>query len=283
MEEQGESVFREDGWLPTTFILKEHHLYFLTADVVSGSRTPLSSRFLADCEQKWQITFRAWLLRTGTQLLSSMEGFWMALGSAFAEAIACGERQAGNVWSLPEVPGILSHSIRLGWPNPVSPGQSETLKGARMVLGGSLTSSPMISGGRTFNTTNHSETPCLVSLAALLGHWVLLHFCSLLLPFCDEGLSVQLQSGFLVKTKITVMTTIINPDIKRQTTVQTHDFYLLRVKSCLGSQPGRIRVQVCPCRSHPAPQASSSPYSSGPACLPSLCHTHWAGKGAPGF
>ena len=63
---------------------------------------------------------------------------------------------------------------------------------------------------------NHSETPCLVSLAALLGHWVLLHFCSLLLPFWDEGLSVQLQSGFLVKTKMTAMTTTINPDIVKR-------------------------------------------------------------------
>lgn len=117
---------------------------------------------------------------------------------------------------LPEVPGILSHSISRGWPNPGPPGQSETLKGAWMVLGGSLTSSPMISRGRAFNTTNHSETPCLVSLAALLGHWVLLHFCSLLLPFWDEGLSVQLQSGFLVKTKMTAMTTTINPDIVKR-------------------------------------------------------------------
>lgn len=98
MEEQGESVFREDGWLPTTFILKEHHLYFLTAEVVSGSRTPLSAHFPADCEQKWQRMFRAWLLRTGTQLSSAMEGFWMALGSAFTGATACGDRQAGNVW-----------------------------------------------------------------------------------------------------------------------------------------------------------------------------------------
>ena len=98
IEEQGESVFREEGWLPTTFILKEHRLYFLMAEVVSGSRTPLSAHFPADCEQKWQRTFRVWLLRTGTQLSSAMEGFWMALGSAFTGAIACGDRQAGNVW-----------------------------------------------------------------------------------------------------------------------------------------------------------------------------------------
>lgn len=27
MEEQGKSVFREDGWLPTIFILKAHQLF----------------------------------------------------------------------------------------------------------------------------------------------------------------------------------------------------------------------------------------------------------------
>lgn len=32
MEEQGESVFREDGWLPTTFALKTHHLFLRLRD-----------------------------------------------------------------------------------------------------------------------------------------------------------------------------------------------------------------------------------------------------------
>lgn len=35
----------------------------------------------------------------------------------------------------------------------------------------------------------------------------------LLLPFLDEGFSVQLQSGFLVRTKITPPTTVINTEI----------------------------------------------------------------------
>ena len=84
---------------------------------------------------------------------------------------------------LPKVPGALSHSISWGWPIPGPPGQSGTLKGARMVLERSLTSSLMINRGRAFNTTNHSETLCLVSLAALLGHWFSSIFVVCCCPF----------------------------------------------------------------------------------------------------
>ena len=207
MEEQGESVFREDGWLPTTFILKEHHLYFLTAEVVSGSRTPLSTRFPADCEQEWQRMFGAWLL---------MEGFWMDLGSAFAGAVACGDRQAGNVWMPAQGPRRSEPQHQLGVANPRATWSEWDFEGSPDGPWKVIDLLPDDQQRKSIQHHKPQRDAVFGFTCSFAGSLVLLHFYSLLLPFWDEGLSVQLQSGFLVKTKITAMTTIIKPDIVKR-------------------------------------------------------------------
>lgn len=54
MEEQGKSVFREDGWLPTTFILKAHHLFFCSALGVVGSLPLGLLASLTTMKTEWQ-------------------------------------------------------------------------------------------------------------------------------------------------------------------------------------------------------------------------------------
>lgn len=49
MEEQGKSVFREDGWLPTTFILKARRLFSQLLWVLA--HIPLGLLH-ADCEEE---------------------------------------------------------------------------------------------------------------------------------------------------------------------------------------------------------------------------------------
>lgn len=122
-------------------------------------------------------TFRALLRRRGAQPLSAVERPWVPL---LQEPLRVGTgRQEVSVDALG--PRRHNHSISLGWRSPGPPGRSEALNGApstakrRMVCTGSSASSQTIREARASNTTNHSKTVHLVSLAVSLGHWVLLH------------------------------------------------------------------------------------------------------------
>ena len=69
---------------------------------------------------------------------NTLEGITSRITEAEGQISDLEDRMVEVTAAEHEVPGILSHSISRGWPNPGPPGQSETFKGARMVLGGSL-------------------------------------------------------------------------------------------------------------------------------------------------
>lgn len=69
MEEQGKSVFREDGWLPTTFILKAHHLFSPRSSAWGLAVHPLSASPTTR-KQGWQGNAPSLAARRGIQMLS---------------------------------------------------------------------------------------------------------------------------------------------------------------------------------------------------------------------
>lgn len=58
MEEQGKSVFREDGWLPTIFILKAHHLFSDGFGIRGSLPAPRLPASLSAVEQEGRSTQR---------------------------------------------------------------------------------------------------------------------------------------------------------------------------------------------------------------------------------
>ena len=66
MEEQGKSVFREDGWLPTTFVLKAHGLSSRSPQL-REAHVPLGllASLPPDREQEWQENVRCLAAQNG--------------------------------------------------------------------------------------------------------------------------------------------------------------------------------------------------------------------------
>lgn len=98
MEEQGKSVFREDGWLPTTFVLKAHHHFsWLLGCWAAGQRVSLQpGHFIVGVKQEYQEDAHR-LLGVGAQPRWLLVGVkQMVLASPFSGAVACGDRQEGN-------------------------------------------------------------------------------------------------------------------------------------------------------------------------------------------
>lgn len=131
MEEQGESVFREDGWLPTTFILKAHHsFFFFLSDSCLGCccwwlTSPGPARF-SDNNEAGMAGSVPSLARSEWECKCWRD--WN-VGFPFLNSLAPGDRQAGNEC------GRLSQFLGTTAPAPGSPIWGETLNRAPVLSG----------------------------------------------------------------------------------------------------------------------------------------------------
>lgn len=95
MEEQGESVFREDGWLPTTFILKAHHSFF--SDSCLGCwwlTSPGPARFSDNNEAGMAGSVPSPAAQSGNANVAGLEGLRTALVPLSQQPLPVG--QAGR-------------------------------------------------------------------------------------------------------------------------------------------------------------------------------------------